>query len=204
MLKAKVSSGARSKKARRVSEKSRNPRPEGRPHAELFDRGIHIRETFTINAPREKLYDFWRHFENLPLLLSFVKSVEVYDDRKSRWVLQPLKGASEPFVWEAEVINDEPGELIAWRSLAKSDVVHAGSVRFLNAPEDRGTVMTVTVEYLPPAGKLGQWAAKLLGEDPRSKVRADLRNFKRIIETGESPTTVGQPRGNCSNNNRGK
>jgi uncharacterized membrane protein len=30
------------------------------------------------------------------------------------------------------------------------------------------------------------------------QIQEDLRRFKRLVETGEFPTTQGQPRGNCS------
>ena len=38
-------------------------------------------------------------------------------------------------------------------------------------------------------------AMKLLGRDPGSEIREDLRQFKQIVEGGEVPTTHGQPRG---------
>lgn len=40
--------------------------------------------------------------------------------------------------------------------------------------------------------------AKLLGADPRSEAREDLRRFKQLIETGEIPITRGQPSGQRS------
>ena len=59
----------------------------------------------------------------------------------------------------------------------------------LAAPGERGTMVSVVLDYSPPAGKVGQWIAKLFGEEPEQQVREDLRNFKRTMEAGEIPTT---------------
>src|SRR5690606_22229309 len=48
--------------------------------------GIHVSESFLINQPAEKLYDYWRRLENLPLMLTHLKSVQVVDDKLSRWI----------------------------------------------------------------------------------------------------------------------
>ena len=58
----------------------------------------------------------------------------------------------------------------------------------------RGT--EVPGDYIfPPAGSLGSFAAWLLGEEPGQQVREDLRRLKQVMETGEIPTTKGQPSG---------
>jgi uncharacterized membrane protein len=63
---------------------------------------------------------------------------------------------------------------------------------------DRGTEVHVFMDYIPPAGTLGNWIAKLFGENPSRVIREDLRNFKRIMEMGEILTTNGQPKGTCT------
>ena len=72
--------------------------------------------------------------------------------------------------------------------LCAATVPNAGSVRFSDAPGGRGTEVHVTLEYDPPAGRLGQLVAKLFGEEPDVQVREDLRRFKAIMEAGEAPT----------------
>jgi uncharacterized membrane protein len=51
------------------------------------------------------------------------------------------------------------------------------------------------LSYNPPAGRIGSAIAWLTGRDPQSEIREDLRNFKRVMESGVVPTTEGQPRG---------
>jgi uncharacterized membrane protein len=100
--------------------------------------------------------------------------------------------------WDSEITADRPGERLAWHSLPGSDVLHAGSVRFEPSTGGRGTLVRVMLHYRAPAGRLGAGLAKLVGADPNSTVREDLRRFKNLIEAGEIPTTRGQPSGRRS------
>lgn len=169
---------------------------EGARPEEFFERGIHVTASVTINAPASELYKFWRNFENVSRIMDHIRAVEVLDDRRSRWHAKAPAGFSVS--WEAEIINDVPNEKIAWRSLYPATISNAGSVRFAEGPEGRGTEVTVTLDYIPPAGKMGWAIAKLFGNDPAAAVREDLRWFKSIFETGESPTIKGQPHGERS------
>jgi uncharacterized membrane protein len=169
---------------------------DGAAPQEYFNRGVHVEESFTIQKSPEELYAFWRKFDNLPKFMKHLKSVEVQDEKRSHWVADAPMGMSVK--WDAEIINDEPNRLIAWRSLGGADVDNAGSVTFRAAPGDRGTEVTVVMDYIPPAGAAGAAVAKLFGKSADSMVRDDLRNFKRLMETGEIASIEGQPRGNCT------
>jgi len=156
--------------------------------------GVKIEESVTIVRSADELFAFWRKLENLPRIMSHLVSVEQSDSERSHWVAKGLAGNIE---WDAEIINERPGELIAWKSLPDSEVDTAGSVHFRAAPGNRGTEVRVVLSYNPPAGRLGAAAAWLVGRDARSQVREDLRAFKRQMETLTQPTTWGQPRGQC-------
>ncbi len=156
---------------------------------------VFVQRTVTINQPAKELYSFWRNFENLPGFMGHLESVTIIDDRRSHWVVQAPFGTVE---WDAEISEDRPNEFIAWRSTGNSDIEHAGSVRFAASPGDRGTEVTVTLEYKPPAGVVGAAVAKLFGEEPNQQVGEDLRRFKQVMEAGEVPTTEGQPSGRRS------
>ena len=82
--------------------------------------------------------------------------------------------------------NEVENELLAWKSEPGATVPNAGSVRFADAPGDRGTELRVVLEYDPPAGRLGQAVARLFGEEPAQQVREDLHRFKATMETGEA------------------
>lgn len=159
--------------------------------------GIHISESFLINQPAEKLYDYWRRLENLPRMLTHLKSVQVIDEKRSHWIADAPGIAGGEVQWDAEIIADEPHSRIAWQSLPGSSVASHGSVTFTQAPADRGTAVHVEMRYAPPGGQLGHWISKLFGEAADQQIREDLRNFKRLMETGEVLTIAGQPRGMC-------
>jgi uncharacterized membrane protein len=155
--------------------------------------GILVHEGVTINATPDELYRFWRKLENLPRVMSHLESVKDLGGGRSHWVAR-AHGLGR-YEWDAEIINDESGGLIAWRSLPGSDVTSAGSVHFEDAGADRGTRVTVRLQYDPPAGRLGALIAKAFGEDPAQQIREDLRKLKQLIEAGEVATTRGQATG---------
>jgi uncharacterized membrane protein len=150
-------------------------------------RGVNVLESVTINRPIEQLYRFWRNLENLPQFMRHLESVEKVTDAISHW---RAKGpAGTVLDWEAEIFNEIPNKLIAWRSLEGADVVSAGSVNFDDAA-GRGTRVTVHLQYSPPGGRMGAVVARLFGSDAETEIHEDLRRFKEILEAGEVPATV--------------
>jgi uncharacterized membrane protein len=162
---------------------------DGAKPEDYFERGIHVEQVYTIAKSSQELYAFWRNFENLPKIMTHLELVRCQDGRRSHWVAKAPGIAGGKVEWDAEIINDEPNALIAWRSLPGADVDNAGSVRFVPAPGDRGTEVRVVIDYIPPAGRVGKWIARLFGEEPQQQIRDDLGNFKRKMETGELPST---------------
>jgi uncharacterized membrane protein len=169
---------------------------DGASPEEYFDRGIHVEQSMTVERTPWDLYAFWRNFANLGGFLHHVESVKVLDETRSHWTVRAPGGTVVE--WDAEIINDEPNALIAWRSLAGANVDNAGSVRFVPGPEGRGTEVRVVIDYIPPGGRLGNWVASLFGKNPSHQIREDVRRFKRLMETGEIPTVEGQPTGTCT------
>jgi uncharacterized membrane protein len=153
--------------------------PSAEPH-DFFDHGVHVEHSVTVNKPAPELYSFWHNFENLPRFMNHLESVKVMDGRRSHWVAKAPAGTTVE--WDAEIINDEPNRVIAWRSTGNASVPNAGSVRFIER-NGQGTEVKVTMEYLPPAGELGRGIAKLFGEEPQQQVTDDLNRFKQIMES---------------------
>ena len=154
--------------------------------------GVRIDESVTVQASASTLFAFWRNPEYLPKVFPHLAKVESLDAYRSRWTVRGPAGV--PVSWDAQIINEIPGEKIAWESLPGSDVASAGSVTF--RPLRRGgTEIRVVMQYDPPAGKLGASLAWLLGRNPSADVRESLRTLKRTIETDEPPATERQPAG---------
>jgi uncharacterized membrane protein len=153
--------------------------------------------SFAVNCTQEEAYQLWRDFENLPKFMRHLVSVSLLEDGRSKWTIEGPWNAH--FHWTAEITEDNKGRRIAWRSLPGShpgsQIQNSGSVEFREGPGQRGTLVVLRMTYAPPAGRMGKALAYLLGKDPAFTLREDLRRFKALIETGEIPTTHGQPHG---------
>jgi uncharacterized membrane protein len=158
------------------------------------ERGIHVDESILVNRPIAEVYRFWRNFENLPRFMEHLDAVAVRDEGVSHWVATGPAGTRVE--WDARIINEVENQVIGWQSLAGSRVSTAGSVNFDET--GHGTSVRVHLQYNPPGGRLGAAVAWIFGEEPTQTVREDLRRFKRLLETGEIPTTEGQPSGRTS------
>ncbi len=146
-------------------------------------RGINVLEGVTLNRSLEELYRFWRNLENLPQFMRHLDGVEKITDTISHWRAKGPAGVAVE--WDAEVYNEVPNKLIAWRSLEGSDVVSAGSVNFDRAASGMATRVTVHLQYSPPLGKVGAAIARLFGADAATEIREDLQRFKQMVEAGQ-------------------
>lgn len=152
--------------------------------------GFKVSRSVTIDQPADKLYREWRQFSNLPRFMRHLVSVEEQGNR-SHWVARGPVGSSVS--WDAEIINEQEGRLIAWRSLPGSQVDTAGSVHFSPTPTGRGTEVRIELKYDPPGGKVGAAIAGLFGESASTQVSEDLNRFKQLMEAGEIASITGQP-----------
>jgi uncharacterized membrane protein len=134
-----------------------------------------------VDAPAQACYDWWRGLTRLPEIMSDVRSVTEAGDGTTRWeVTGPL---GKKLDWTARIVEDAAPHKIAWSTVdgADNDVRTSGVVRF----DDKGggrTGVEISLEYEPPAGKLGEAVASLL-DDPQRKVEQAANEFKTIIET---------------------
>jgi len=145
-----------------------------------------------VNTTPEEVYRFWRNFERMPLFMNHIESIEKTGDRTYRWVaIGPL---GTKIHWDAEVVNEREGESFEWHSLPGSDIQVNGKVEIRKAPQDRGTLVSTTLEY-HPGSKAASSVVRFLNKTVNFILRQDLRRAKALIETGEIPTIEGQPHG---------
>jgi len=143
------------------------------------NRGTRIEASVEINCDAETLFGFWRNLEQLPRVMRHVESVEEGAGKLSHWKVAGPAG--QTLEWDAEIINERQGRLIAWQSLPGASVSNAGSVRF--EPTRHGaTRVKVALEFDPPAGSVGTAVAGLLGNSPQSDLMGDLQRFKMFAE----------------------
>jgi uncharacterized membrane protein len=153
------------------------------------DGKLWIRTTALIQGDPLDLYNLWRDVENIPRWQEQIKQVTPTGEKTSHWVMQSGEKTIE---WDSEILADEPGRRIAWRSVG-GDSNNAGEVVFDRAPGGRGTMVTVLQEFR--MGKLASALETIVGRNPKQAVVENLRHFKALAETGDIPRTAGQPHG---------
>jgi uncharacterized membrane protein len=141
----------------------------------------------TINKPAADLYAYFRDFAKLATFMENVERVDVLDGQRSHWVVKAPAGKTVE--WDARITEERDAELIAWTSEESADVTNSGRIEFRDAGP-RGTVVTATIAYDPPAGTIGKIIAKLFQREPAIQARRDLRRFKQLMETGEIATAA--------------
>ncbi len=149
-----------------------------------------VHKSIAIRRPLDELYFIWRDFENLPRIMKHLESVTTSQGRRSHWIAKSVGGIA--LEWDAEIVDELPGELISWRSLDGSDVENEGSVQFRELSGDKGVEITVSLRYSPPGGKLSIAFAKLFGRDAAAEIEEDLARFKQFMEAGEVASVDGQ------------
>ena len=174
--------------------------------ASVGERGVGTREpasvekSVTVGRPAEELYGLWRDPESLAAIMAHFAEVTPAEDgdggdggdgTRQHW---EVRGPADRSVsWDSEIVEERPGELLRWESLPGADLPNEGSVRFRDAPDDRGTAVTLSMRFDPPGGRLGDAAAEYLGVLPEAVTMKSLRRFKSLAETGEMPTLEGNP-----------
>lgn len=174
--------------------RGRNPLADALKIEQTPQGDVLVRDAVTVGKPADALYALWRPLETLPQRMTHLQSVEVIDEKRSRWTVKaptPLGEVS----WEAEITADEPGQRLAWKSLPGARIENEGEVVFRPAPGDRGTELVVRLSYKPPLGATGAAIARLFQQEPAQQLRDDLARFKSEQEVGHAPITRGQSSG---------
>lgn len=156
--------------------------PEGMPTVE---------RSITVGAPADELSEYWRDPEQLTRIMGPFAEVTGAGEDRRHWELETPRGPN--LTWETEITADEPGESLRWESLEGATIPHEGDVRFRSAAGDRGTVVTLRLQFDPPAGSLGAAAFQRLGIVPETVAEKALRRFKSLVETGEIPSLERNP-----------
>jgi uncharacterized membrane protein len=168
------------------------------PPPEDKDGKVWVRTSAIIQAAPDELYALWRDIESAPGWQEQLKQVIRTGERTSHW---EMYHGGKSIGWDSELLADEPGKRLAWRSTG-GEVDTAGEVVFEPAPTGCGTMVTLLQEF--KSGKLADLWETVTGRNPKQGVIENLRHFKALAETGEIPRTHGQPHGPRGVIGRGK
>ena len=135
-------------------------------------------KSIRVNAPADRVYQFWRDFENFPRFMERVEEVRpVGGDRMTHWKIKGPFGKTVEF--DAELVTDEPDKQIGWNSRGGS-METSGTVTFTDLGADT-EVHVVMQWYDTPGGAIGEAVSRML-LDPEQMLEADLQRFKDIAE----------------------
>lgn len=157
------------------------------------DKGYRVQRSLTINRTPEELYDFWYDVEKTPLYMQNIESVTKTGERSSHWIARHASGHTVE--WDAELLEDLPGRGIAWHTHGDPITANAGKIQFEAAPDGRGSIVTLTLDYYSPQGPFWSKLGKRFSIVDDHETLETLRRFKEVMEAGEVATVKGQPTG---------
>jgi len=137
-----------------------------------------IEKSIDVGVPVSVAYDQWTQFEEFPQFMDGIVEVKQLDDTHLHWVAD-IDGERKE--WKAEVVEQEPDRVVAWRSV--EGLENSGRVEF--EPIDSGTRVSVAMQYDAEGVKESLGAP--FGVDGR-QVANDLESFRELVEAREVPT----------------
>ena len=137
-----------------------------------------IETSVELEVPVRVAYNQWTQFEEFPQFMDGIVEEKQLDDTHLHWVAD-IDGERKE--WKAEVIEQEPDRVVAWRSV--EGLENSGRVEF--EPIDAGTRVSVAMQY--DAERMKESLGALFGVDGR-QVANDLESFRELVEAREVPT----------------
>lgn len=132
-----------------------------------------VEKTIEVDAPVSTVYNQWTQFEEFPKFMEGVESVRQVNDTRLHWRAEI---AGKDVEWDAEIFEQTPDRVIAWRSISGEE--NAGAVHF-DPTSSGGTKIRLSLSYDPKGfvENLGD----ALGFVSR-RVEGDLERFKNYLE----------------------
>ena len=133
-----------------------------------------VKETIEVDVPVRTAYDQWTQFEEFPRFMEGVETVQQIDETHLLWAAEI---GGQRHEWKAEITQQVPDEIIAWRATEGRE--NAGQIRFEPLGPAR-TRIDVTMVWEPEG--VAEATADKIGMSNRA-VKVDLQRFKELIES---------------------
>ena len=138
-----------------------------------------VKKSIEVDVPVRVAYDQWTQFEEFPRFMEGVEAVQQLDDKRLHW---RAKVGGKVEEWDAEITEQVPDKIIAWRST--SGAPNAGTVRFVSLNEAK-TRIELEMHWEPQG--VTERVGDVLGMDD-ARIQGDLGRFKKFIEEQRAPT----------------
>lgn len=133
--------------------------------------------SLAIHRPPAQIYAFYRKLSQLPLFMNYLALVREADDTYAHWIARLPGGGT--IAWDTKVIEDRPGELIAWRSVEGSLIETRGQVTFARTSEHDVTEVRVELSL----DSLGNKPSKRLATFfTAAQIEGDLQRLQHVLE----------------------
>jgi uncharacterized membrane protein len=163
-----------------IGEKLGGGKKEGKkPTGHGRGRRLPVQEFVDVAVDIDTAYDQFTQFEDFPNFMHRVEKIEQKDDTTLMWH-ENIWGVRRS--WEAEIIDQQPPDRIAWRSKGQVQVV--GVVTF-HRLSDNLTRVYVNMDF-QPKGLFEKTASGF--RMSRRALRSDLMRFKAFTEMKNDPT----------------
>ena len=132
-----------------------------------------MEKSFEVDVPVAVAYNQWTQFEQFPQFMDGIEEVRQLDDTHLHWRASIAGRTKE---WDAEITEQVPDQVIAWRSTEGAP--NSGRVSFQPLGEGRSRI-DLAMEYQPetPMEKAGDKAGVV-----SRKIDKTVDDFKRFIE----------------------
>ncbi len=151
---------------------------------------IEVNKHVIIHAPLQRVFNFFKQYEQFPHFMRNVFDVRAVDEERIRFIVRGPMGTHVS--WHAEEIVCEENDVIRWRSSDGSLVPQAGKLEF--QPEDKDTTrVTLQMTYNPPLGIFGHTVARMLRCDPKTLFDEDFARAKTYLEHGKAARDAAMP-----------
>lgn len=135
----------------------------------------------------EALAARWRDTATLVRILAPYADVEPLGEDLTRWRAGPLGE------WTMRRSDTDTHE-VRWTAEDESAPLREFAARFTEARRSGAAIVSLRMRLAPPGGMLGRAVARFGGDLlPGAVATRAIHSFKALAETGEIPTTEGQP-----------
>jgi len=145
------------------------------------DGGVDVWKSVRIDAPVEKVFEFFSDPGRIGSLLPYVTNAERVAPDRVRWTLEGPAGIGR-MAFEERVVEAVENERIRFEGGPDSPIRYAGETRF--RPDGEGTRVELRFRYFPPGGTIVNAAASFFGVDPKTQFELGLNRIKHYFEEG--------------------
>lgn len=172
------------------------PQPRRESYTRFFPETPEGKRPFseTIMKPLDEVAKHLTNFEKFPMFLENLEKVTTTGENKSDWQFRSQEDLSSSLKVPMRAILGINNDY-TFQSEDGAGFTYNVRIELVPAQSGRGTIARMSVAYESTTGSIAAIFGKLFGTDANVLAKKNLQRFKAFCETGNVPTTEGQPSG---------